>query len=43
VTSIVLTVVEKAKVDELFAAIDSTCTDCRKAMRMIVWNVDRMV
>lgn len=42
-SSIVLTVVEKEKVDELLAAIDSSCADCRKAMRMIVWNLDRMV
>lgn len=42
-SSIVFTVVEKAKVDELLAAIDSTCSDCRRAMRMIVWGVDRMV
>jgi hypothetical protein len=42
-SSILFTVVEKAKVDELLAAIDTTCSDCRKAMRMIVWSVDRMV
>jgi hypothetical protein len=42
-SSILFTVVEKAKVDELLAAIDASCSDCRKAMRMIVWDVDRMV
>ncbi len=42
-SSIVLTVVEKEKVEELLAAIDSSCADCRSAMRMIVWNVDRML
>jgi uncharacterized protein YaaQ len=42
-SSILFTVVEKEKVDELLAAIDATCSDCRRAMRMIVWNVDRMI
>ena len=42
-SSIIFTIVEKEKVDELLAAIDSSCADCRKAMRMIVWNVDRMI
>ncbi|MBI2838716.1 MAG: hypothetical protein HYX75_10395 [Acidobacteria bacterium] len=42
-SSIIFTIVEKDKVDELLAAIDSSCADCRKAMRMIVWNVDRMM
>jgi uncharacterized protein YaaQ len=42
-SSIIFTVVEKEKVDELLRAIDSSCSDCRKAMRMIVWNVDRML
>ncbi|MEW6364143.1 MAG: PG0541 family transporter-associated protein [Acidobacteriota bacterium] len=42
-SSIIFSVVEKDKVDELLAAIDSSCADCRKAMRMIVWNIDRMI
>jgi hypothetical protein len=42
-SSIIFTVVEKEKVDELLAAIDATCADCRAAMRMIVWGVDRMI
>jgi len=42
-SSIIFTIVEKEKVDELLAAIDTSCADCRKAMRMIVWNVDRMI
>jgi hypothetical protein len=42
-SSIIFTVVEQGKVDELLAAIDSSCADCRQAMRMIVWNVDRMI
>ena len=42
-SSIIFTVVEKGKVDELLAAIDGSCADCREAMRMIVWSVDRMI
>jgi uncharacterized protein YaaQ len=42
-SSIIFTVIEKGKVDELLRAIDESCSDCRKAMRMIVWNVDRML
>jgi hypothetical protein len=42
-SSIIFTIVEKEKVDSLLDRIDSTCSDCRKAMRMIVWNVDRMI
>ena len=42
-SSIIFTVVEKDKVDELLAAIDSSCADCRQAMRMIVWGVERMI
>ncbi len=42
-SSIIFTVVEEGKADELLAAIDSSCADCRQAMRMIVWGVERMV
>jgi hypothetical protein len=42
-SSIILTVVEKDKLDALLGWIDSSCSDCRKAMRMVVWNVDRMI
>lgn len=42
-SSILFTVVEKEKVDELLDHIDRSCTDCRQAMRMIVWGVDRMI
>jgi uncharacterized protein YaaQ len=42
-SSIIFTVVEKEKVDSLLEWIDSSCSDCRKAMRMIVWSVDRMI
>lgn len=42
-SSIIFTVVEESKIDELFAAIDSQCSDCRQKMRMIVWGVERMV
>ena len=31
------------KVDELLEAIDSSCADCREKMRMMVWNIDRMI
>lgn len=42
-SSIIFTVVEKEKVDALLSWIDSSCADCRAAMRMIVWNIDRMI
>jgi hypothetical protein len=42
-SSVIFTVCEREKVDELLQAIDSSCADCREAMRMIVWNIDRMV
>ena len=42
-SSIIFSVVEEGKADELLKAIDASCADCRKAMRMIVWKVDRMV
>ena len=41
-SSIIFTVVEREKVDELLQAIDSSCAQCRQAMRMIVWGVERM-
>lgn len=42
-SSIIFTVVEEGKVDELLAAIDASCSECRSAMRMVVWKVDRML
>ena len=42
-SSIIFTVLENEKVDDLLRAIDESCADCRQAMRMIVWNVDRMI
>jgi hypothetical protein len=42
-SSIIFTVVDEAKVDELLSAIDTSCADCRRSMRMIVWSVDRMI
>jgi hypothetical protein len=42
-SSIIFSVVEEGKADELLAAIDASCAECRQAMRMIVWRVDRMV
>jgi uncharacterized protein YaaQ len=42
-SSILFSVVEDGKADELLATLDQSCADCRSAMRMIVWKVDRMV
>jgi hypothetical protein len=42
-SSIIFTVVERAKVDGLLAAIDGSCSDCRQAMRILVWSIDRMM
>jgi Nitrogen regulatory protein P-II len=42
-SSIIFTVLEKGKVGELLKAIDGDCTDCRAKMRMIVWEVQRIV
>lgn len=42
-SSIIFTVVEKSTVDELLAAIDARCADCREKMRLVVWGVDRMI
>jgi hypothetical protein len=42
-SSIIFTVVEEGKVDELLSAIDTSCADCRSAIRMIVWKVERMI
>lgn len=38
-SSIVFTVVEEPKVQELLDTLESTC----KGMRVIVWKVDRMI
>jgi hypothetical protein len=42
-SSIIFTVVEETKAEELLAAIDSSCADCRQAMRVIVWKVEAML
>ena len=42
-SSIIFTVIEEAKVQELLDAIDSSCSECRAGMRIIVWKVDRML
>lgn len=42
-SSIIFTVVEEERVDGLLEAIEGSCPDCREAMRMIVWKVDRMM
>jgi nitrogen regulatory protein PII len=42
-SSIIFTVAEAEKVDEIVAAIDESCAECRSAMRFIVWTVDRML
>ncbi len=41
-SSIIFSVVEDGKADSLLAAIDASCAECRQAMRVIVWGVDRM-
>jgi hypothetical protein len=42
-SSIIFTVVEDGKADELLTDIEAQCADCREKMRMIVWGVERMV
>jgi hypothetical protein len=42
-SSIIFSVVEDGQADKLLEAVDRSCADCRRAMRMIVWSVDRMV
>jgi hypothetical protein len=42
-SSIIFTVVEESRVPELLRAIEGSCPDCRDAMRMIVWKVDKML
>ena len=42
-SSIIFTVAEEAKIQQLVGAIESSCADCRDRMRMIVWKVDRML
>ncbi|HET6348767.1 MAG TPA: hypothetical protein VFH88_06745 [Candidatus Krumholzibacteria bacterium] len=42
-SSIIFTVAEAAKVEELLAAIDTSCAECKEGMRTIVWKVDRMI
>ncbi len=42
-SSIIMTVVEREKMDDLLAAIDASCAECRSRMRMIVWGVERMI
>lgn len=42
-SSIIFTVVEEPKVQELLDAIDESCAECRQAMRMLVWGVEQMV
>lgn len=42
-SSLILTVVESERVDELLAAIKSECPDCRDKLRVVIWGVDRIV
>lgn len=42
-SSIILTACEREKVDDLIAAIDDSCAECRAAMRMVVWDISRMI
>jgi len=42
-SSLILTVVEDDRVEDLLGAIDTSCADCRSAMHMMVWGVEKMV
>lgn len=42
-SSIIFTVAEASKVQELLDAINTSCSECKEGMRTIVWKVDRMV
>jgi hypothetical protein len=42
-SSIIFTVAEASKVDELLDAIRTSCAECVGGMRTIIWSVDRMV
>jgi hypothetical protein len=42
-SSILFTVVEEEDIEPLLAAIDEFCGDCRQAMRLLVWTIDRML
>jgi hypothetical protein len=42
-SSIIFTVAESSKVQELLDAIDRSCSECKQGMRTIVWKVDRMI
>ena len=42
-SSIIFTVAEKSKVQELLDAINTSCSECKEGMRTIVWKVDRMI
>ena len=42
-SSIVFTVIEEDEVEPLVRAIDAGCADCRAAMRILVWGIDRML
>ena len=42
-SSLIFTVVEEGRVDELLRAIDTSCSDCRAGMRIIAWKIDRML
>lgn len=42
-SSIIFTVVEAGEAQEILDAIDSSCAACRQAMRILVWNVERML
>ena len=42
-SSIIFTVAEDEKIDEIVKAIDTSCADCRRSMRLLVWSVERMI
>ena len=41
-SSIIFTVIEETKLQELLDFIDDSCSECRAGMHIIVWKVDRM-
>ena len=42
-SSLIFTVVDREKVDELLAAIHKDCADCRDRMRVVLWGVERVI
>jgi hypothetical protein len=42
-SSIIFTVLDRGKLDELLASIDEDCAECRHKMRVVVWGVERVL